>query len=1246
MNIDATFTKNQIASIKYNCANEEGIDIRVEGMRLSVGDYDCPSLLYRDGKDPDLRQLVNKHMQVRGIKLDEATPEDEVEAAVAVIKNYKQFTDVAVERDGKHPDLRQLINKHMQARGIKLDEATPDDEVEAAEAVIKNYKQLADVVVMFAQVREDNSHTPVITIGELQSGGASDDASTSEGDGEIIEQLREATRQELVRRGLAESPSKTEELEAAASVLLNRRNEVTDAANRLADKMNHALSVAERSEMPKELVLVVARLPKGCNIIAFVEASLQACAVPGCGGAVQAAWMPPAPQLSKKQGPLAPGAPDLLSQFVAASATAVGCMGRGQTTAAMERIAQDVARRAVELEIEHAKLEESAALWTRLEKEVGVHGIAAGNQAGCVLVGALVQWGIASRRHVGKMDGMGWPWACKEASLPVYALVGAFLDEWNRAIIYAKHECGRFNQAHTKYAVATADLTCALAALARHAQREHDLHVCHGREPATSEKWVEHLKARTQCQKLGAWLHMVWKEAAGCMKEEQLLCWDRVRYFYNFRIKRGIEARPTDDQLIDLEAHTCEHPYMLRLGQRSTQHGSVHATPDQAFDVDLVHLLRVNCDGLPMASLAKRAFTDKATKEGEEKEKDGGFENQWRICVARDEYDRSILSPYPMDDPTMDEASRLYGSFPRAQGWAPVETKDYLVIGMGMYSRYICSNCARWAPRAPVCPGCKSARFCSDQCRAEAMTAPTSITTNAPATYRNAISHGSYCNGKTITTLPVPEAGTSTLFCFPTGVNISQMRVHEAIGVLAEHGMTNLNALVHCTRRIDVCRDSIGPRGARLLLTVCDNAVVAMHNRENIAYIHILHWLPLFWTLFAPGSSRPCTPVVREMIETPRQFATHFFELVVSWAPMLMKVVEPQKATTTASSDGKPPHVGNPTHNVPIYLLTTLRGILRVTTEDRHSIYQAFWDGMGRGLMNALFVILHGLAKHECRLEHNLRSLPDVILHILNHLSFTVKIMPSCHEAERCLTWIGACGWSRLRTRLATAWIRTVRIALGERPTGTPQCEWKRLLERAEKPNGNYYKSFLVPKRHALVKPSTAPREAHKNANNFIALPNDPPDTLGASGDPDHCDDQSDLSSVSDEESISDADEEPPSDEEGVGGTSWCPKHRAARTIQRYWWCSTVAVAAYRARVAKNEAAKVGGVEPSQRRVAPVLAAHAKAPYRPNDWVDIAVPHADLYLSKTFAAFKGSHFGSKLNAILATRPRQPPLYND
>jgi len=1188
MNIDATFTKNQIAKIKQRCS-EEGIEVRVEGMRLHVGDYDGPPLRDHDGCDPQLRKLVNKELHKRGIKLGKATPDDDVEAAVAVIKNYKQ---------------------------------------------------LADVATMFRQAREDDSHAPVITVGELQSGGASNDASTPEEDEAIIEQLRDATRAELVRRGIAESPSKTEEMEAAAAVLLGTRSKVTDAATRLADKMSQAYHVAERSQMPKELVFVVARLPKGCNIIAFVEASLEACAVPGCGGAVQAAWMPPAQDQLTHPGPLAPGAPDLLSQFVSASATAVGCMERAQTTAAMEQIAGDVARRAVKLEREHSKLADSAALWTRLEKEVGVLGIPAGNQAGCVLAGALVQWGRASAQHVGNTEGLGWPWACPAASLPVYSLVGAFLDEWNRAVIYAKHECGRFNDAHTKYAVATADLACALAALARIAQREHDIHMCDGREPAPDEKWTEHLEHRVECQKFGTWVHMVWKEAAGGMKEEQAKCWDRVRYFYNFRIKRGIEARPTDDQLIDLEAYTCEHPYMLRMRERSAQHRSDHGsvTPDLAF-TDFSHLLRCNYDGLPMARLAMDAFTDEATEEGEEREKDGGFENQWRICVARDEYDRSILSPFPMDDPTMEQASRLHGRFPRAQGWAPVETKDHRVIGMGMYSRYVCSNCARWAPRAPVCPGCKSARFCSDRCRDEAMAMPSKITTDAPATYCNTISHGSYCNGKTITALPIPESGTPTRFCFPTGVNIKEMRVHDAIRVLAEHGMTNLNALIHCTRRINVGRDSIGPGGARLLLTVCDNAAVAMHNRENIAYVHILHWLPLFWTLFAPGNVRICTPVVKEMIETPRRFATHFFELVVSWAPMLMKVVEPQKATTTTMvRDGKSPHVGNPTHNVPIYLLTTLRGIMRVTTEDRHSIYQAFWDGMGRGLMNALFVILLALERHECRLEHNLRSLPDVILHILNHLSFTVHIMPSHREVERCLKAIGACGWSRTRSCLAAAWVRTVRLALSERRGRAPESEWQRLQERAVKPDDDYYKSFHLPRRHAPIAYRSLTC-AHDNPNNFIALKSDPPDTLGASCDEDHCDDQSDLSSVSSEGPLS-------SDEEDVGSTSWCPKYRAARTIQRHWRRSPAAIAAARARTAKDKTTKVEGVEPSQRRFAPALAGHAKAPYRPNDWVDIAVPHADLYLSKTFAAFKGSHFGNKLNAILATRPRQQPFYND
>lgn len=1212
MNIDATFTKNQIAKLKRRCS-KNGIEIRVDGQRLSVDGYGGPPLRDHDGCDPDLRKLVNKE---------------------------------------------------LHKRGIKLGEASVDDNVEAALCVIKNYKQLADVASMFRQAREDDSSAPVITVGELQSAGGSNDVPTPEEDEATMQQLRDATRAELARRGITQSPSKTEEVEAAATVLLNTGSEnmVTDAANRLADRITRAYSVAERSEMPKELVSVVARLPKGCNIIAFVEGLLEACAVPGCGGAFHAAWMPPVQGLIKQEGLLATSAPDLLSQFVSASVTAVGCMERAQTTAEMERIAADATRRAVKLEREHSKLAESAALWTRLEKEVGVRGIPSDNQAGCVLAGALVRWGTASAHHVGNTEGLGWPWACPAASLPVYALVGAFLDEWNRAAIIAKHDCGRYNDAHTRYAVATADLTCALAALARSAQREHDIHVCDGREPATGAKWEEHLKERTQCQKFGAWVHMVWKEAAGCMKEEQAKCWERVRYFYNFRIKRGIEARPTDDQLIDMQAYTCEHPYMLGLTQRSTQHGigplmpgesthkSVQATPDLAFDVDHTFLLRSNYDGVQMASLAKRAFSDEATEEGRKKEKDGGFENQWRICVARDEYDRSTLSPYPMDDPTMEQVSRLHGRFPRAQGWAPVETKDYQMIGMGLYTRYICSNCAKWAPRAPVCPGCRSARFCSDKCRDEAMAEPSKIrvTTDSPATYSNTISHGSYCNGKTITTLPIPEAGTPTRFCFPTGVNICEMHVHDAIRVLAEHGMTNLNVLIHCTRRIDVGRHRIGPKGARLLLTVCDNAVVAMHNRENIAYVHILHWLPLFWTLFAPSTERPCTPVVKEMIETPRRFATHFFELIVSWAPMMIKVVEPKKATTV-SSDGTSAHVCNPTHNIPIYLLTTLRGILRATHADKDSIYQAFWDGMGRGLMNALFIILFALERSECRLEHNMRSLPDVVLHILLHLCDTVHILPTHREAERCLTAIGACGWSRVRSRLASAWIRSVRHALSDRPTGVSQSEWKRLEERAEKPDGNYYKNFRVPQRHTLNRGWGASLTyGHKNPNNFIALTGDPPDTLAASCDKDHCDNQSELSSVSSlGDPLSDVSEvEPSSDEEDEGSTSWCPKYRAARTIQRHWFCSPAAVAAAQTRATKDKTTKAEGVASSRPRPAPMLAGHAKAPYRPNDWVDIVTPYDDLLLSKSFASFKSSHFGCKLNAMLATRPRQRPFYND
>ena len=94
MNINATFSKNQIANIKHRCS-EEGIEIRVEGTRLHVGDYDGPPLLDHDGCDPDLRKLVNKELQKRGIEPGEGGWGNDVEAAVAVIKNYQKLAEVA-----------------------------------------------------------------------------------------------------------------------------------------------------------------------------------------------------------------------------------------------------------------------------------------------------------------------------------------------------------------------------------------------------------------------------------------------------------------------------------------------------------------------------------------------------------------------------------------------------------------------------------------------------------------------------------------------------------------------------------------------------------------------------------------------------------------------------------------------------------------------------------------------------------------------------------------------------------------------------------------------------------------------------------------------------------------------------------------------------------------------------------------------------------------------------------------------
>ena len=981
-------------------------------------------------------------------------------------------------------------------------------------------------------------------------------------------------------------------------------------------------------EVPQELLDVVAHLPDAGDLGAFVEVALQACAPPGCGGAFQAAWLPPDPGLLGQQGPMAPWPPDLLSQFVSASAAAVSRVEREQTSGPITLFGA-VARGADELERERAKLEESDSLWSGLQAEADLRGIC-GEQPGRVLAGALAQWGMR-RNPTGNVIGNEWPWVNPAASLPVYALVGAFLDEWNRSIIYAKQECGQYTGAHVRYARATADLTCALAALALTAQREHDHHTATTEHDRPERPWAAHVKTRKNEQQLATWLHLVWREAAGCMKEEQAACWKRVRYFYAFRISRGIETRPTHVQLTELGLRAHTHHCMMRV--RSGAEAESPSSPSSPSSIDAVDPLRHNADGLSMAELAQLHFGDEASEEGEraaarDERSPKSLDNQWRICVARAEFDRLLLLGGAGAGAGAGAASPRYGRFARAQGWAPVETKDAQEIGMGLHTRYTCGNCASWAPRAPVCPGCRSVRFCSDKCRQEALGARTANFTGRA----NHLGHAAYCNGKAIDSLAVPDAADRARFFFPTALNIAGSHVDDAIRVLAEHGMSNLNVLVHCTRRIDVGRDDIGPKGAELLLAACTNAAAALRDREAMQSEHLLHWLPLFWALFAPRSKRPCQAAVDEMARTPRRFAAQFLELVVSWAPALLKAVEPLPTVGASPRRGAGAHEAtrarNPTHNVPIYLLCTLWGVLRC--EKRHECFaSAFWDGMGQQLTKALIVVLLALEHHECHLEHNLRSLPDVVLRILHHLSATVKVQPTFQQVKRSMQAVEACGWSRLRSRLAGDWARSVRRELSRRPSTTfGQWEWASLIREIDAPPTEYYAAFAVAEGRA-VGAEAALWElggAHRSPDNFAALPTDPPDTLAADGDSEHEADQSD-------------DDAPRAAARGPAPRAArrrTRRARAATAIQRAW-----RRARHVRRVRKAPAADVrkswasddgGAVE------APGGLAHL--PYRPEEWIDIAGHGVDAHLQAAHAASKASHFGRGLDAVLAARPRE------
>jgi len=1033
----------------------------------------------------------------------------------------------------------------------------------------------------------------------------------------------------------------------------NAEDRVTNAATRLAQKIEHAFHAAKMSELPEELRLVVDRIPKGCNVVAFVEASIDACGVTGCGGPFHAAWMPA--MVDKPETRVYKGAPDLLSQFVAASSTALNIMGRegyahqmrhATPDEALALATEEAARHAARLEKADPITELFADLWEGLdlEEEADLRGVR-GDQPAKVLVGGMVQWGVR-RNPKGKLVDKEWPWTNPAASLPVYSLVGAFLDEWNRAVVYGKHECGKYNGAHIKYARATADLAAALGALALTAAREHDDYVpaAAGECERPERPWGEHTKQRTNEQRLVAWLHLVWKEAAGCMKEEQAKCWERVQYFYGFRMKRGIQARPTHEQLISLNVQAYKHKYMMRMELGPEHEGLAGLDP-----ADILRTDAKSGSFHSMASMANRYFTDEATAEGEKAATEDilaspkALDNQWRICVARAEYDRSCLSPYPLKEVDVLHASRLYGRFPRAQGWAPVETKDARELGMGLYTRYVCANCAKWAPEAPVCPGCKSIRFCSDKCREQAMGAPMKAHCADSMTCSNAFWHQSYCDGsKLLAPTDIPGAN-QVKFVFPTAVNIHKANVNQAIVMLGEHGMTNMNVLVHCTRRIDMGRDEISQEGARLLLATCTGAAEAMRNRECVQYVHFLQWLPLFWTLFAPCYKRPCREAVCEMIRTPRQFATQFFELVVSWAPMLLTCVQRGHSLVVASN-GKSRPMPNPTHNVPIYVLTTLWGMLR-HDQFQPGLQTAFWDGMGRQLTNALMVVLLALENHECRLEHNLRSLPDVILRVLHHLSCIVQVQPTFNQVQRCVHAIGRCGWSRTRSRLASEWVRSVRLALSNvrlehgRNLGVTvgQEEWKALQDTVTKPDDDYYDKFEFPRSH-LVKT----KAKRCLADNWVARAGEPPDTLGAQDDPEHDPNQSDCEEVSRTEGKRRCERGCKVDPATVrAGSKNARKRQAARAIQRAWKKRQALKKAHVAAASSSSssdrkprrlaaAAELNGNQPS-------FGGFAGAVYRPNEWIDIVGPSWDHATSQVYRNFKVSHFARRLNTHMTER---------
>ena len=349
------------------------------------------------------------------------------------------------------------------------------------------------------------------------------------------------------------------------------------------------------------------------------------------------------------------------------------------------------------------------------------------------------------------------------------------------------------------------------------------------------------------------------------MKEEQAKCWERVQYFYNFRMKRGIEARPTNEQLRELKSQAHKHTYMMRMEVGPKCEGLAGIDP-----VDILRRDAKEGPGLAMAGLASSHFTDEAIAEGEKADTHWvlaeALDNQWRICVARAEYDRSCLSPYPFKEVNVLHASRLYGRFPRAQGWAPLETKDARELGMGLYAVRLRSNCGKWAPEAPVYQVREHPLLQRQVPRA--MGAPMQTQCPDSLTCSNAVAHKSYCDRSKLLAPPGAPA-TSHKFVFPTAVNIYKADVNRAIVMLGEHGMTNMNVLIHCTRRIDMGRDEVEARGTA---AACDVHLRGLgHAQPRVHEVRPLPPVAALLDALCAVPQAPCDEAACEMVRTPRR---------------------------------------------------------------------------------------------------------------------------------------------------------------------------------------------------------------------------------------------------------------------------------------------------------------------------------------------------------------------------------------